>query len=428
MFYIITYATHSERYFELLKQSCPDIIVLGYGEKWNGFNDKVKATINFCKSKQKDDIICFVDGFDSVVLTSKEEILEKYKSFDVPLVFSSGASSSSIFVKYTQDKLFGKCKHKRLNSGLFMGTSKSIIDFWKDIQEKEDDQTYATKQCKKIDYMTIDNEHKLFYNYSSADTINIKNNSLFVNSSKLSTSIISCPGNNNINSILSQLKYTNLPEIKYDFKYRLSTYATAFIKEFIIALLIVGIFIYFKNIAYSIIISLLLFFSFIEYELYIKHMDISKTNKLLYLILDAIHISVTLFILWIIINVDCSIQKLLLINIFYFIIIACFFYFKRCFITIISNKLLNNENNTWNSPNDRISYFFVMDKPYEKIITDNKKISNLWMNGNIVTISAIILFNMYCLWKISTGASCIKPTGFGIFKQVSNRKYIKKFK
>ena len=42
---IITYATHEERYFSILKESCPDIVVLGHGKKWNGFKDKVLATV-----------------------------------------------------------------------------------------------------------------------------------------------------------------------------------------------------------------------------------------------------------------------------------------------------------------------------------------------------------------------------------------------
>lgn len=37
MFYIATYATHSERYFEILKDY-PDIIILGYGKKMERFS------------------------------------------------------------------------------------------------------------------------------------------------------------------------------------------------------------------------------------------------------------------------------------------------------------------------------------------------------------------------------------------------------
>jgi hypothetical protein len=425
MFYIVTYATHSERYFELLKQSFPDIIVLGYGEKWNGFNDKVKASVKFCKSKQPDDIICFVDGFDSVVLTSKEEILEKYKTFDIPLVFSKELFPHNFFKKYIKDKIFGRCKNKHLNSGLYIGTSKSIIEFWKDMQEKEDDQTYATQKCKKINYMKIDVENKLFYNYSSADTINIKNNSIFINNNTYSTSVISAPGNNNINHILTQLNYKNLPEIKYYFKYRISTYGKYFIKEFILALLIVGIFVYFKNIPFSIIISLIFVCSFLEYELIVKHLDATTTiNKILYLIIDFIHLSIIFFLIYLAINFECNIKKLLLLDIIYFSIIGLFFYFKRCILTIISNKLINKQNCSWNGCSHRISYFFDINKSYETC-PDNKNTTELWMNGNIINVSIIILLNIHCLWKISTGTSCIPINGF---KNNQRRNYIKKKK
>ena len=129
MFYIITYATHSERYFETLIQNTPEIIVLGMGMPWNGFYDKIKGVIDFCRTKNPEDIVLYIDAFDSVILSSREEILEKYYSLESPLVFSKGANSSSILVKYSQDKLFGKCKNQRLNAGLFMGTSASMLDF-----------------------------------------------------------------------------------------------------------------------------------------------------------------------------------------------------------------------------------------------------------------------------------------------------------
>ena len=51
MLNIITYATHNERYFENLKESYPNIIVLGWKTKWNGFYDKVRGVMNFCKDK-----------------------------------------------------------------------------------------------------------------------------------------------------------------------------------------------------------------------------------------------------------------------------------------------------------------------------------------------------------------------------------------
>ena len=397
MLYIVTYATHSQGYFEILKQSCPDIIVL---EKEN---NKINATVNFCKSKKPDDIICFVDGFDSVVLSLKEEILENYKLFNIPLVFSQGSHPSTFFTKYLQDKLYGKCKDKRLNSGLYIGTAESIIDFWKDMKETEDDQAYATLTCRKINYMKIDEEHKIFYNYSSLDTIDIKNNSLFINDNKISSSIISCPSNNNINHILSQLNYKNLPDIKYDYV----KYAKYFIKEFILVILIIVIFIYFKNIFFSIIISFILFFTLLKYELYLKHTSISKTNKLLSLFVDVIHISFEIFVLWLLLNFECNINKLLLLNIIYFFMVSGFFIFKRCILTIISNKLTDTPDRTWGGNIYIFKYVFDINTQFEKKHDINITDSERWMRFNTKVIFAVILLNFYCLWKINKGAPCI---------------------
>ena len=57
MLYIVTYATHSERYLPVLKQSCPDLVVLGMGEKWYGWKQRIDAYVHFCK-KHPHDIIC----------------------------------------------------------------------------------------------------------------------------------------------------------------------------------------------------------------------------------------------------------------------------------------------------------------------------------------------------------------------------------
>jgi hypothetical protein len=422
MFYIITYATHSSSYFEILKQSCPDIIVLGWGTKWTGFGDKIKATVEFCKTKKPDDIVCFVDGFDSIILSSKEEILEKYKSFNIPLIISQSGYASSIIGKYLQDKFFGKCNKKRLNSGLFIGTTTSIIDFWKDMQDIDDDQRYATQKCNKITYMNIDTEHKIFYNYSPIDKFKIKNNSLYINNNTHTTSIISAPANNNINHILFQLNYKNLPDINYDVKYRILTYGKHFINEAILAIIIIGIFVYLKNIFLSISISLTLILVFLEYDLFLKHYDISNIYKFIYLFIDFIHIIIIFILFYLIVNIECNIQKLLLLNVIYFTIVLLFLFFKSCILNILNNKIINSDNHPWTSPSNRIEYFFYINQSYENT-NDNINNTLLWINGNRLNVILILLLNMYCLWKISSGNadSCIPKAGYNnnFLKQIN---------
>ena len=128
--YIVTYATHEEGYFSLLKKSCPDLIVLGMNTKWNGFYGRVKEIVNFCKTVNENDIICHVDGFDSVVLCNKEKIKEKFLESKSNILFSSLRNPSNIIIKYLQDKLFSSCKGEKLNAGLYIGYAKNIIDFF----------------------------------------------------------------------------------------------------------------------------------------------------------------------------------------------------------------------------------------------------------------------------------------------------------
>lgn len=387
--HIITYATHEERYLPLLKQSC-DLVVLGQGEKWNGFQDKVWATVNYCK-EHPHEIICFVDGFDSIVL-QPNEILARYESFQTPLVMSHAGLTQTVPSKYIQDKLFGKCKEERLNSGMFIGTSEAIVSFWENFGGG-DDQQYATQKCKNMD-MKIDVNHEIFYNYSPTDTIVVKDGRLYVNDTQ--PCIISCPAHGNINPYLTKLGY-NPPDIEYNWSYRLNTYMKSFLPEVILLCLIVASFVYF-TFPLSLAITFLLFTTFIEYELHVKHYPISLWNAFFYLCLDCIHVFTVVVIIYLLFNLQCSLKKLVLLNTIYLIIVLFFYYFKRCIITIYQNKLIDNDVG-WTGPFDRILYFFNPEKQYTTKHT-SKEYTNRWMEGNKKTAIMIIALNVYCLYKM----------------------------
>ena len=68
--YIVTIATESKFYFPYLIKSCEKngikLTILGYGEKWKGFNWKFKLVLEFLKKINKNDIVCFIDGYDVI--------------------------------------------------------------------------------------------------------------------------------------------------------------------------------------------------------------------------------------------------------------------------------------------------------------------------------------------------------------------------
>jgi hypothetical protein len=205
MFYLTTYATHDERYFKFIKNRVHK--VLGFGKKWNGFHDKVKAVIEFCESVEPDDIVCFVDGFDSMILGTDQEILAAYKALGQELVFSKEKTIlDSKADMYVFKKNFGECIKNRLNSGLYIGRAQSISDFWRDMKPGQDDQRYA---CAKGPY--VDLENKLFYNFSKLDTDVTRDADGFIYKGSQKVLIIGMPANETIRSdVIAQPKYFRL--------------------------------------------------------------------------------------------------------------------------------------------------------------------------------------------------------------------------
>jgi len=403
MLYILTYATHSEGYFEILRKSCPNIIVLGFGDEWKGFISKCKAVVKFCESKNPEDIICFIDGFDSVCLhDSYKEITEKFKYFNASIVFSKAGNKPSIFYKYLADKLFGTCNNKYLNSGMYIGYSQNIIDFWKNMKDEEDDQNFATRKCSRDINIKIDNDNILFYNLCKIDKLQVKNNRIIVEETNTQPYFISAPNQKNMNPLLEKLGFTNLnAPSKYQYGTRFKRYFKEFIPELILIIISIFIFVFVPNKINATIICFFLFLELMHYELYVKHINTDFIYKFIYMLIDFFHTTITIsviFLIFLSLNLECNIFKLLLLDSLYLSILFLFSIFKMCILTIIENRILGlDENFSRICPSTRIKYFFDMNTKY-KSIPGNNTID--WINGNRLFLFLIFCLNTFCLFKI----------------------------
>lgn len=358
--HILTYAT-DERYLPS-KESFPDIVLLGVGKQWNGF-DKIKAVLAYCKQHPRE-IICFIN--DSVVLSSPQEIINKFESYQTPLIMSHGLTTN-IISKYIQDKV-GKCNDESLNPEMFIGTSEAILSFWKDFKSGQNVKWYATQKCKHYD-MKIDVKHEIFYTYSPNDDIREIDNRFYVND--VATCIIGLSG------IYESERFTFLPEVGLFF--------------------IISIVLMKCRLPLSFVISFLLFSTFVEYELNVKHYPISLFYKFLYLCIDCFHVGLVVTGFYLLFNLNCNVKKLMILNTAFLIILLLFFYYKRCILSIYQNKIIN-KNVLWSGPVDRIFYFFDLEKQY---IDKTGLTTNNWIEGNKKTCIVIILLNLYCLLKMS---------------------------
>jgi hypothetical protein len=387
MFYIITYAKNTNRYFNILK-NYPEIIIL---ESTN----KIKSILDFCKNKNSDDIICFLDGINSLILSTKEEILNLYNTFNASIVFSKDENLYNVFTKYFQDKTFGKYNDNIVNTNMFIGKSSAIIDFWMDYNENDDETKYVINNFlyKYSDYngFKVDIDNKLFYNYSPDDNIKIINNKIYLNNQQIT--IINTSNHYDINNLLLKLKYKNLPCIKNESSIKYFT------DEIIFLLFIFYLSFTIKDINILLQSIFILYCIFIEYQINLKNINISTFEKSLYLINEVMHLFVVILILKLLFNLKCNINKLLILNTVFFMMLLSFFYFKKCILSIFSSNLLNLKiYRKWIGPFNRFNYLLFLDSKYKG---NDKNETLSWMEGNISTVFFIILLNSYCLLKIN---------------------------
>ena len=166
----VTYATHSQGLFENLVNNDVGVKVevLGWGKKWNGFRDKFVGVYEFCNKCKDDDIVVFIDGFDSLINKDLETIKFRFLKMNCKTLFSKD--------RYKLNRIFGQCTADGtvLNSGLYMGYVKYLKLLIKDAinDECKDDQRSMNTLCKKYpDIITLDTDSLVFKNHTPFENL-----------------------------------------------------------------------------------------------------------------------------------------------------------------------------------------------------------------------------------------------------------------
>jgi len=122
---VVTYATHNFGTFNDIVNNPWNVHVdvLGWGSKWNGFLDKVTGVYEYCKALPDEEIVIFIDGFDSEIMKSLDGLEDIFKSFNCGVLLSRDIFYNSEIMDKTVKKVFGSCQDGIIaNSGLYMGT------------------------------------------------------------------------------------------------------------------------------------------------------------------------------------------------------------------------------------------------------------------------------------------------------------------
>jgi hypothetical protein len=165
---VLTVATHTEGTFEEIinNKFDIDVKVLGYGEKWTGFDMKIRLVYNYIKNLPDDKIIIFIDGFDSIINGTIEQAENIFRKKNYKILFSDSYSANTLSGVFDR-LLFPSCTDTSLaNIGLYMGYVKYLKIILSDILNKKckDDQVNLNKSCKKYNFIQIDDKNEIFLN------------------------------------------------------------------------------------------------------------------------------------------------------------------------------------------------------------------------------------------------------------------------
>jgi len=221
--HIVTVATESKYYFPYLKESCKrhgkELEVLGFGEKWRGFNMKFKLMIDYLKKLPENDIVCFVDGYDVLCVRElndlKSEFIRLKNNHNCKIIVGEDKFQFE-FCKYFITILFGKCNDKHINSGTYIGYSKDILDILQQInnehmEDNKDDQKILIEYCQKnTNDIHIDSLSELFFTkfmfLQEINNLVINDNKIFFDNQK--PFFIHANGGGFLDDIIIKLGYT----------------------------------------------------------------------------------------------------------------------------------------------------------------------------------------------------------------------------
>jgi len=183
MLKIATVATHNDGYLPALKRICEKnkchLNVIGFGQKWGGWDWRTNKIINYLQKCKMSDIVMLIDGFDVLVLSKPEEIIEKFKKMSCNVLFSCshisrGQPNNDSFTYKniafpSVKKYFKSDKDFILNAGTIMGYSKHLLQLYLQIQRQQkirginDDQILLNSMNLSFLKYNIDFDSKIFW-------------------------------------------------------------------------------------------------------------------------------------------------------------------------------------------------------------------------------------------------------------------------
>lgn len=199
--HIVTVATHNEGTLNDIinnKYKFP-VKVLGFGKKWTGFNMKYELVNEYISKLSDNDIIIFLDGFDSNIKLDPKKAIEIFKKNDYQLLVSKDKvykNNTKLFsgsMKWIKKRIFNNSGHDLIaNSGMYMGYVKDLKPFYKKSlsMKCKDDQVCLNNIREYFTYIDVDKDENIFQNVCKYGNIKYNNKAVFTSNPGISDSFL----------------------------------------------------------------------------------------------------------------------------------------------------------------------------------------------------------------------------------------------
>ncbi len=222
---LVTVATHIDGYMPWLKKSCEKykttLYTLGMGEKWQGYNWKFLKMKEFLRSVDPNEIICFMDAYDVILLRDPSSLEEDFLSFcklTGKKIIVGCDKPKPIYMKILAYATFGKCDDEMLNSGTYIGKASDLFYMINEMSRisnddpSVDDQVLLKDWCSmNTNLIHIDCDNLFFM------VVGDPQRDLEIKKSK-NPYFLHAPGNTYIDNIIEDLGYEMTKEEKEKIK------------------------------------------------------------------------------------------------------------------------------------------------------------------------------------------------------------------
>jgi hypothetical protein len=223
--HLVTVVTHADEYLPALEDSCKQfghtLIKLGWGQKWSSFCMKLTLTRDYIlKHCEPDDVLCFIDAYDVLVLSTPEEFLEAYRPIEPKCLVSAedrALFGSRPLYNFLYDLVYCDLglsrawpRGTRLNSGAWMSRCDTLYKILRRLSptETNDQRFFAEQFIDHKDQIELEDDSKqLFHTMFEPEKLDFVEGRVVLRATNKPVLLVHGPGRQNLDFIVEFYKW-----------------------------------------------------------------------------------------------------------------------------------------------------------------------------------------------------------------------------